>query len=73
MELAPANATLVLTPQQLKVLQLYAEGYTEKMIASKLAISTHWVHEMGKRLRGRLGARNTAHAVAIGLRDGIIE
>jgi len=61
------------TPAELRVLELAAEGLREKQIAAVLHYSTETVKSYGKQARRKLGARNTAHAVAIAYRAGLLE
>jgi DNA-binding CsgD family transcriptional regulator len=62
-----------LTARQLQILQLKAEGATRDDIGALLAISPHTVKTHLERIRIRLRARNTAHAVAIAVRTGLVE
>lgn len=71
-DMAQVEAPELPTRQQ-EALQLAADGLTKDQIADELGISEGTVHEYLKRLRRRLHARNTAHAVAIALRLGVIE
>jgi DNA-binding CsgD family transcriptional regulator len=67
------NATLDLSPQQRAVLTLTAMGMAGPEAAEAMDISHETVRWHLKATRDRLGARNTAHAVAIALREEIIE
>jgi DNA-binding CsgD family transcriptional regulator len=67
------TATLDLSPQQRTVLTLTAMGMAGPDVARALGVSHETVRMHLKRTRARLGARNTAHAVAIALQAGIIE
>jgi DNA-binding NarL/FixJ family response regulator len=62
-----------LTKRQRQILQLYADGERTARIAHQLGLSTETVRTHTKALLARLGARDRAHAVAIGLRNGLIE
>jgi DNA-binding NarL/FixJ family response regulator len=72
---AAANGTASgsLTRRQRQILQLYADGQPTSRIAHQLGLSTETVRTHTKALLARLGARDRAHAVAIGLRSGMIE
>ena len=59
-----------LTPRELEVLALIADGYSTKQIAQALWITDETVRTHVRRLLSRLGARTRAHAVAIAYRDG---
>jgi DNA-binding CsgD family transcriptional regulator len=63
----------VLADRQREVLALAARGLTHRQIAQKLYLSPYTVFEYLKSARERLGARNTAHAVAIAIVCGLIE
>jgi len=60
-----------LTPRELEVLALVAEGYSTKEIARALWITEETVRTHVRRLLTRLGARTRAQAVAIAYRDGL--
>ena len=60
-----------LTPRELEVLALVAEGYSTREIAQALWITDETVRTHVRRLLSRLGARTRAHAVAIVYRDGL--
>jgi two-component system, NarL family, response regulator len=62
-----------LTRRQRQILQLYADGQTTARIANALGLSTETIRTHTKALLARLGARDRAHAVALGLRSGLIE
>jgi DNA-binding NarL/FixJ family response regulator len=62
-----------LTRRQRQILQLYADGLTTARIAHQLGLSTETIRTHTKALLARLGARDRAHAVAVGLRSGLIE
>jgi LuxR family transcriptional regulator len=62
-----------LTPRELDVLGLVARGLTAEEAARLLGVSPYTVRKHVKWIRLKLGARNSAHAVAIGLRLGLIQ
>ena len=62
-----------LTPRELQVLEFLAEGRSSKQIANSLAISEATVKGHLKNLYDKLGASDRAHAVAIALRQRIID
>ncbi len=53
----------LLSPRQQQILQLLAEGYSQKEVARELRITRQTVKTTLWTLRERLGARNTTHAV----------
>ena len=61
-----------MTRRQEQVLALVAEGFTDQEIAAELGVKMETVKSHMKNLRAALGARNRAHAVAIGMREGLI-
>ena len=75
----PPTARIVVTairplsPRMLDVLRKIADGKTYAQISSDLGISVSVVKNYSSRLRDRLGASNTAEAVAIASRSGLIE
>jgi DNA-binding NarL/FixJ family response regulator len=62
-----------ITKRQRQILQLMADGHSTATIARRLGLSTETVKTHTKRLLARLEARDRAHAVAIALRNGLIE
>ncbi|MFF4019880.1 LuxR C-terminal-related transcriptional regulator [Streptomyces sp. NPDC001843] len=66
---APASG---LTPREVDVLRLVAEGFDTGEIAGKLSYSERTVKNVMHGLTTRLHLRNRAHAVAHALREGYI-
>jgi two-component system NarL family response regulator len=66
------HPTLTLTPYQVRLLDKLASGGTYTTVAEDTAISKETVKTNVKIIREKLGARNTTHAVAIAMREGII-
>ncbi|MEU6074067.1 helix-turn-helix transcriptional regulator [Micromonospora sp. NPDC047074] len=62
----------VLTAQQLRVLELVAEGYDNAGIARELRCSPHSVKNMIYDLMARLQVSNRVHATAYAIRQGLI-
>lgn len=62
----------VLTPRELEVLHMMAEGAANKNIAWKLGISEHTVKFHVASILSKLNAGTRAEAVAIGMRKGMI-
>jgi DNA-binding CsgD family transcriptional regulator len=74
MQVQPARAhrsTRKVTPRELEVLALIADGYSTREIAQLLWITDETVRTHVRRLLSRLGARTRAHAVAIAYHDGL--
>ncbi len=61
-----------LTPREIEVLQLLAQGLANKEIAARLGISEHTVKFHISSIYSKLGAANRAEAVRLGLRRGWI-
>lgn len=72
-ERRPVELVEPLTPRELQVLRLLAGGFANKHIAHDLGISEHTAKFHVGRILGKLDAATRAEAVAIGLRDGLIE
>lgn len=62
-----------LTPREIDVLRLIASGNANKEIADQLSIGEASVKSYVANILSKLGAKDRAHAVTIGLRRGIIE
>jgi two-component system, NarL family, response regulator YdfI len=61
-----------LTPRELEVLTMMAEGLGNRAIARSLGISVHTVKFHVAAVLDKLGARSRAEAVAVGLRRGLL-
>jgi DNA-binding NarL/FixJ family response regulator len=62
-----------LTPREIDVLRLIANGNANKQIADQLSIGEASVKSYVANILSKLGANDRAHAVTIGLKRGIIE
>jgi DNA-binding NarL/FixJ family response regulator len=62
-----------LTPRELEVLQLVAEGRSTKQIADTLGISAKTAESHRKRVKGKLRIHDTAGLVRYAIRQGIVE
>jgi DNA-binding NarL/FixJ family response regulator len=72
-DLAPETALIeALTPRELQVLQLVADGLPNKAIASRLLVSDETVKFHLTSVFGKLGASNRTDAVRLALRRGLI-
>jgi PAS domain S-box-containing protein len=72
-ELWARRARMGLSPRELQVLQLVAEGKPAPEIGELLFVSPGTVKTHLKNIYGKLGARDRASAVAEALRRGLIE
>jgi DNA-binding NarL/FixJ family response regulator len=62
-----------LTPAEIRVLRLIAEGYANKEIGAQLSISEETIKSQVRNILSKLNANDRTHAAMIGLRRGIIE
>jgi len=62
----------VLTPRELQVLRLMADGLTNQQVAARLEISEHTAKFHVSAVLGKLGAQSRAEAVTKGYRFGLI-
>jgi DNA-binding NarL/FixJ family response regulator len=61
-----------LTPRELQVLRMLADGLGNKEIANRLGISDHTAKFHVTQILGKLGAASRTEAVAIGIRRGLV-
>jgi DNA-binding NarL/FixJ family response regulator len=71
--LSGKEQTDMLTPRQREILQLLANGYSNADAADKLFISQETVKSHVRHILTKLEADTRTHAVAIALRDAIID
>ena len=62
-----------LTPAEVRVLRLIAEGNANKEIAAQLSVSEETVKGQVRNILSKLGANDRTHAAMIGVKRGIIE
>ena len=62
-----------LTPAEIRVLRLIAEGNANKEIAGLLSLSEETVKGQVRNILSKLGAKDRTHAAMLGLKRGIIE
>ena len=62
-----------LTPAEIRVLRLIAEGYGNKEISAQLAVGEETIKSQVRNILSKLNANDRTHAALIGLRRGIIE
>lgn len=68
----PESRPIRLTPRERNVLELIAEGLSNKQIARRFAISEHGVKRHVANLLAKLNCPNRTHAVTLALRHGLI-
>ena len=61
-----------LTPTEIRVLQLIAEGNSNKEIASQLSVTEETIKGQVRNILAKLGANDRTHAAMIGIKRGII-
>ena len=61
-----------LTPRELEVLRLVAEGETNAEIGLRLGLSVHTVERHAANLYRKIGARGRADATAYAVRRGLV-
>jgi DNA-binding NarL/FixJ family response regulator len=62
----------VLSPREVEVLRLVADGLSDDEIAGRLVLSPHTVHRHVANVRTKLGQPTRAAAAALATRDGLI-
>lgn len=63
----------LLTPRELEVLTLVAEGYTSQQIANRLVLSVKTVQAHRANIMEKLGLRDITHLVRFAIRHGLIQ
>ncbi len=72
-QLAQHTADDALTPAEIRVLHLIAEGHANKEIAAQLSTSEETVKGQVRNILSKLGANDRTHAAMIGIKRGIID
>jgi DNA-binding NarL/FixJ family response regulator len=72
-ELAEYASGDALTPAEVRVLHLIAQGNANKEIAERLSLTEDTVKGQVRSILSKLGAKDRAHAAIIGVKRGIIE
>jgi len=72
-EIAEHAADSVLTPRETEVLRLVAAGNANKEVAARLLLTEETIKAHIRNILAKLGANDRTHAVAIGVKRGIIE
>src|SRR6478752_171332 len=73
MQIAEHATDDALTPAEIRVLRLIAEGNANKEIAAQLSVSEDTVKGQVRNILSKLGANDHTHAAMIGPKRGIIE
>lgn len=69
---SPIQALSVLTPREIEVLKLVAEGGTSQEIADRLVLSVKTVQAHRANIMEKLGLRDVAHLVRFAIHHGLI-
>jgi DNA-binding NarL/FixJ family response regulator len=72
-EIAEHATDDALTPREVDVLRLVARGNANKEVAAQLSLTEETVKSHIRSILSKLGANDRTHAVAIGLKRGIID
>ena len=72
-DLAEHAAEDALSPLEVRVLRLIAEGNSNKQIAARLSVTEDSVKGHVRNILSKLGANDRTHAAMIGIKRGIIE
>jgi DNA-binding NarL/FixJ family response regulator len=72
-QIAEHSTDDALTPAEIRVLRLIAEGNANKESAAQLSVSEETVKGQVRNILSKLGANDRAHAAMIGVKRGIIE
>ena len=72
-QIAEHSTDDALTPAEIRVLRLIAEGNANKEIAAQLSVSEETVKGQVRNILSKLSANDRAHAAIIGVKRGIIE
>ncbi len=67
-----AQALRILTPREMEVLKLVAEGYTNQEIADKLVLSIKTVQAHRANVMGKLELHDITQLVRFALRHGLV-
>jgi DNA-binding NarL/FixJ family response regulator len=70
--LAASRVAAALSPREIEVLGMMADGLGNKIIAARLGISPHTVKFHVASIFAKLGAESRTEAVTIGVRQGVL-
>ncbi len=68
----PETLAEALTPREIEVLRLLAEGLANKELAARLTLSEHTIKFHVASIMGKLGANSRTEAVMLGIRHGLV-
>jgi DNA-binding CsgD family transcriptional regulator len=61
------------TPREIEIVKMLAEGYSSREISFQLFISEHTVHTHRRNIVKKLGVRNVAHLVHYSWQNGLFQ
>ncbi len=67
------NKNRNLSERETEILQIVAEGFSNKQIAGQLGITDYCVDKHNRSVVKKLKAKNMKHAITIGMREKIIK
>lgn len=73
MMFAPSRELPELSRREREVLDHIVRGDTGEQTAAAMGITTRTVEEYIIRIRGKIGARNSAHMSALAVADGLVD
>ncbi len=59
------------TPREIEIVKMIAEGYSSREISFQLCISAHTVHTHRRNIVRKLGVKNMAHLVHFSWKNGL--
>jgi DNA-binding NarL/FixJ family response regulator len=66
------NIELQLTEDNIKILQLFAQGFYAKQVADRMSLKKKTVDKQMERIREKLGCKTTIEAVHVATKEGLI-
>ncbi|MBK5278383.1 MAG: helix-turn-helix transcriptional regulator [Bacteroidia bacterium] len=67
----PELITADVTPREIEIVKMLAEGYNSRQISFHLFISEHTVHTHRRNIVKKLGVKNVAHLVHYSWQNGL--
>ena len=61
-----------ITPKQLEIIQLIADGFSSKQIAKELGVSTRTLESHKLNMYNKFDVNHSAHLIAFGFRNGYL-
>lgn len=67
------NSQVIISERDVKIVQLYSDGFKAYQIAKRLKISSRTVEAVLNKLRDKYKAKTVTHLVAVFLRNNLIK